>query len=335
MRKVFIAVVVLVVISFLVLFNVRPQPAALQSCLVEPKETDNSGLQVQFLGNTNLLFTDGETSILTDGFFTRPNAFKVLFGKVEPDKSIVEECLKKAGIEQLDAVIPLHSHFDHAMDAPMVADITDATLIGSSSTLNVGKGYGLPSEQMMIAPLNQVLEIGKFKITFFASRHWQYPNAKQRKQLLDQAIESPLIPPVKMIDYKEGISYTVIIEHDSTKIAIQGSAGFKENSIVGQDVDILFLAVAGIEVMDETYQQNYQEWVIDALQPEVIVPIHFDDFTVPLSKGLKTTSLLFNLKMGTNLQKAFELIEGQNKERAIKVLPLWKKISSRQLVNNK
>ncbi|MCB0502713.1 MAG: MBL fold metallo-hydrolase, partial [Bacteroidetes bacterium] len=171
MRKVFIAVVVLVVISFLVLFNVRPQPAALQSCLVEPKETDNSGLQVQFLGNTNLLFTDGETSILTDGFFTRPNAFKVLFGKVEPDKSIVEECLKKAGIEQLDAVIPLHSHFDHAMDAPMVADITDATLIGSTSTLNIGKGYGLPTEQMMIAPLNQVLEIGKFKITFIASRH--------------------------------------------------------------------------------------------------------------------------------------------------------------------
>ncbi|MEZ5022573.1 MAG: hypothetical protein R2728_04795 [Chitinophagales bacterium] len=60
------------------------------------------------------------------------------------------------------------------MDAPMVADITGAKLIGSSSTINIGKGYGLKDNQMMVPPLNEVIHISKFKLTFIASRHWQY-----------------------------------------------------------------------------------------------------------------------------------------------------------------
>lgn len=332
MKKVFLSLPILIFLLFIILFNVRPKPEALQQYLVKGEDIIQANeLTVQFLGNTNLLFSDGETSILTDGFFTRPSGIKVVFGKVAPNEKVVQQCLAKANIKNLDAVIPLHSHFDHAMDAPMVADLTGAMLIGSASTINIGKGYGLSENKMMIPPLNEAIQIGKFKITFIASRHWQYPSAKQRAQLLDQDIEVPIIPPVKMIDYKEGITYTVLIEHDSTKIGIQGTAGFKENSIVGQDVDVLFLAIAGIEAMDENYNQNYQDLVVEALNPEVLVPIHFDDFTVPLSKGLKTTNLLFNMKMGTNLGKAFEIIENNNQDRSIKVLPLWEKIGVQEI----
>ena len=333
MLKAILSFLVSSFLVFLLLFNIRPRPEALQTYLVESKNAVPSDvLQVQFLGNTNLFFTDGETSILTDGFFTRPNAFKMLFGKIEPNQAIVEHCLQLAHIEHLDAVIPLHSHFDHAMDAPMVADLTGAKLMGSSSTINIGKGYGLREDQMMIPPLNEVIEIGKFKLTFIASRHWQYPSAKQRAQLLDQNIEAPIVTPVKMIDYKEGISYTLLIEHDSTKIAIQGSAGFREGSLVNRDVDVLFLAIAGIEVMDEDYNEKYQTQIVEALQPEVLVPIHYDDFTVPLKGKLKTTNLIFNWKMGTNLGKAFEIIQKNNNDRSIKVLPLWEPIEIDQLM---
>ncbi len=332
MKKVMLSLPILFILAFIILLNTRPRPEALQQYLVQVEgPAAPNDLTVQFLGNTNLLFSDGETSILTDGFFTRPSVFKMLSGKIAPNEKAVRKCLAKANIEKLDVVIPLHSHFDHAMDAPRVSDLTGGKLIGSSSTINVGKGYGLSENQMRIPPLNEAIQIGKFKITFIASRHWRYPSAKQRAQLLDQDIEAPLVPPVKMIDYKEGISYTIIIEHDSTKIAIQGTAGFKENTIVDQDVDILFLAIAGIETMDETYNQNYQRLVVEALHPEFLVPIHYDDFTVPLSKGLKTTSVLFNMKMGTNLGKAFEIVERNNMDRVIKVLPLWEKVRIQEI----
>lgn len=324
-----------ITLLFFILISIRPEPEALTKYLVSPIITPKSNeLSVQFLGNTNLLFSDGTTHILTDGFFSRPSAYEILGGEVSPNSEGVIEDLKRANITRLDAIIPLHSHFDHAMDAGLVADLTGAKLLGSSSSINIGKGYGLAAEQMQIPPLNEPIFLGKFKLTFIASQHWQYPDKAQRDILLNQDIEAPIVPPASIYDYKEGISYTLLIEHDSTKIAVQGSAGFKKDVIPDFKADILFLSIAGLESMDETYNQNYQEYVVEAVQPEVLVPIHWDDFTIPLSKGLKTTHVLFNWLYGSDLGKAFEIVEQKNliKNRKIKVLPLWKPFKMVELI---
>lgn len=320
-----------------ILWNVRPAPDALSEYRVDHKEDCClDGLTVQFLGNTNLVFSDGETSIMTDGFFTRPNAFTILFGEVEPDIKRVKENLHYAGLETLDAVIPLHSHFDHAMDAALVADLMNAQLIGSSSTINIGRAYGLQEESMSIPILNEPFNIGAFTLTFLTSNHWQYPDKKQRDLLLNQDIEEPLVTPASIFDYKEGISYMILLEHGNHKIAINGSAGFKVNTVEDFDADISFFSIAGLELMDGDYNQGYQTHVIDAVNPEVLVPIHWDDFTIPLSKGLKTTNVLVNFKMGSDLSKAFEIIESNNlpQNRKIKVLPLWERISVKELIEN-
>ena len=335
MKKVILILIFFPILLFFILINIRPEPKALTEYLVKPISPPKSNqLRVQFLGNTNLLFSDGETHILTDGFFSRPSPFQVLGGEVSPNREAILEDLKKANITKLDALIPLHSHFDHAMDVGVVADLTGAKLLGSSSSINIGKGYGLSSEQMQIPPLNEPIFIGKFKLTFIASRHWQYPDKAQRDKLLDQDIEAPIIPPASIYDYKEGISYTLLIEHDSIKIAVQGSAGFRKNAIPNFNADILFLSIAGLESMDDTYNQNYQDHVVEAVQPEVLVPIHWDDFTVPLAKKLKTTHVLFNWLYGSNLGRAFEIVEQFNipKNRKIKVLPIWEPIKMAELI---
>lgn len=331
-KKYLLFLPLLLIIILIIAWNYRPRPTALDTYLIKTENTtiSKNELTVQFLGNTNLLFSDGETSIMTDAFFTRPPAHQVLFGKVSPNKKIIEKCLNKAGVEKLDAIIPVHSHFDHAMDSPMAADITGAKLIGSTSTANIAIGYGLDTAQILVPAFNHVYQIGKFNITFIKSRHWQYPDAEQRRLLLDNKIEKPLITPASIFDYKEGDSYTILIRHDSTRLAIQGSAGFRKGSLSNHfDADILFLAVAGLELMDEEYNDNYQQHLIEPLQPEILVPIHWDDFTTPLKNKLKTTNIIFNKKMGTNLGLAFEEIEKRNlkKGRKIKVLPLWDKVS--------
>src|SRR3970040_1228357 len=109
------------------------------------------GLTVTFLVVSTLLFDDGETAIMTDGFFTRPGLFSVIT-RIRPDSVRIMRTLERAGITRLAAVIPVHSHYDHAMDAPYVAKWTGAELVGSSSTAQIGIGAGLSPDRIRVDP---------------------------------------------------------------------------------------------------------------------------------------------------------------------------------------
>lgn len=111
-------------------------------------------LRVSFLGVATVLLDDGETAILTDGFFSRPDRMQTFLRTVEPDLDSITRGLARAGIAlkgqppapgrsgRLAAVIPLHSHYDHAMDAPEVAIRTGAVLLGSARSTDPGGGDG-------------------------------------------------------------------------------------------------------------------------------------------------------------------------------------------------
>ena len=73
---------------------------------------------VKFTGVSTLLFSDGQTKLLIDGFFSRPSVFKAIFYRpVESDVEKIRQSLKRFHINQLDAVLVSHSHYDHAMDS--------------------------------------------------------------------------------------------------------------------------------------------------------------------------------------------------------------------------
>ncbi|MBC8345872.1 MAG: MBL fold metallo-hydrolase [Candidatus Marinimicrobia bacterium] len=324
----FIGVLGFIVVLLTVLLNYRPQVPQLEKYRIDSSlPHSGNGMVVQFTGNTNILITDGQTSILTDGFFTRPGVAKVLWGEVEPDETVIKYCLEQAGIQKLDAVIPVHSHFDHAMDSPMVAELTGAKLIGSGSTANIGRGLDFPENQMVIPNPGETIQLGAFKISLVKGRHWPYPNPEMRAKLLDREIINPVKPPVSVFEYYEGDSYTIIIEHPEATLAVHGSAGFIPNILDNFDVDILFLGMAGLETMDDEYNNNYQTHVVEALNPDVIVPIHWDDFFVPLEDGIKSRSLLEKVLQGMDVKKAFEMVEERNPNRKMVVLPLWERVN--------
>lgn len=112
-------------------------------------------LTVRFTGTSTLLFSDGETAWMVDGWFTRVGPLSLVSGTIEPDLDGITQGLARNGLggpdARLAAVIPIHSHFDHAMDAPEVAKRTGALLIGSESTANIGRGWGLPEAQIRVA----------------------------------------------------------------------------------------------------------------------------------------------------------------------------------------
>jgi L-ascorbate metabolism protein UlaG (beta-lactamase superfamily) len=96
------------------------------------------GLSVTWIGVATLLIDDGSSALMTDGYFSRPGLATVAAGKVAPSPARVDGCLARAKVSRLEAVIPVHTHFDHVLDSALVADRTGALLVGGQSAANVG-----------------------------------------------------------------------------------------------------------------------------------------------------------------------------------------------------
>src|SRR5690606_34005804 len=121
------------------------------------------------LGVATLLIDDGESAFLTDGFFSRPGLLDVGLRKIAPNLARVDECLQRAGIRNLEAVIPVHTHYDHAMDSAAVAQRTGAVLTGGTSAAHLGAG--LPASQVRVVTPGEAFPVGNFEITMIESEH--------------------------------------------------------------------------------------------------------------------------------------------------------------------
>jgi L-ascorbate metabolism protein UlaG (beta-lactamase superfamily) len=73
----------------------------------------------------------------------------VLLRRIAPDPPI-QEALGRAGGGAFDAVVPVHTHYDHALDSATVAAATGARLLGGSSAAQIGVGGGLPRDRITL-----------------------------------------------------------------------------------------------------------------------------------------------------------------------------------------
>ena len=86
----------------------------------------DGGLAVTFLGVASLLVSDGTSAVLTYGFFSLPSLPRVLLRRITPDRTRIQETLGRASVTAVDAVVPVHTHYDHALDSATVAAATGA-----------------------------------------------------------------------------------------------------------------------------------------------------------------------------------------------------------------
>ena len=189
--------------------NLSMAPPTQPEWEIIPREEVAAGsVTVRFTGSTTLLFDDGETSWMTDGWFSRPTFIEIITQRVEPDLSAISRGLKANEVDKLDAVIPLHSHYDHAMDSPEVARRTGAKLYGSESTANIARGWGLDEARIEIFTNKKPIVLGDFTITPIESNHFQFVDPEIAKTALHlPTIDSPLIPPAPITNYRVGKTY--------------------------------------------------------------------------------------------------------------------------------
>ena len=238
---------------------------------------------VRYTGTATLVFSDAETTWMTDGWFSRPGPLALFFGEIEPDPDAIGRGLARNEVERAAAVFPVHSHYDHAMDASEVAKRTGAVLLGSESTANIGRGWGLPESQIRAVKDREPIALGRFTLTPIESRHFQFPDPAMAEQALsDPEITQPLVPPVGAFEYKLGVAYALHVSHPKGTWLIQGSAGFVEGGLEGFDADVVFLGIGGLGSQTEAYRESYWRETIDRPGPSRIIPIHWDSLTGPI-----------------------------------------------------
>lgn len=240
------------------------------------------GLSVTWMGVATLLIDDGSSALMTDGYFSRPGLAKIAAGKVAPSPARVDGCLARAKVSRLAAVIPVHTHIDHVLDSALVADRTGAQLIGGQSAANVGRGYGLPENRIVVAVDGQPIRLGDYEITLVESHHCppdRYPGA----------IDEPLITPVKASAYRCGESWSTLVGHRPTgrRLLIQGSAGFVKGALAAYRADAVYLSVGQLGLQPRSYLVDYWAETVRAVRARRVILIHWDDFFRPLTKPLR------------------------------------------------
>lgn len=284
---------------------------------------------VTYMGNMNLLVSDGSTSFMIDGWFTRPSTVELLTGKIGPDMDAIAAGMARGGVSDLVAVIPVHSHYDHAMDSPEVARRTGAVLIGSESTANIGRGWGLPEEQIRLVVPEEPMTFGDFTVTLIPSRHFEFPNENMRAAALeDPVITEPLVPPVSAFDYKMGGAYSVHIVHPLGSMLIQGSAGYVTGALDQVRADVVMLGVGGVAAQTEKYKQEYWEQVVRVVRPTRVFPSHYDSLTDPLSDKPVMPNLLWSRMLDFQGEAGIQYALDHAREDGIEaaLLPMWEPV---------
>ncbi|BBY05945.1 MBL fold metallo-hydrolase [Mycobacterium noviomagense] len=247
-----------------------------------PAAKDVAPLSVTWLGVTTLLLDDGSSALMTDGYFSRPSLPMVVLRKVSPSQARVYGCLARAKVSRLEAVIPVHTHIDHALDSALVAEATGARLVGGESAANVGRGHGLSDDRLVVAVPGEPIRLGAFDVTLIESRH-------SPPDRFSGAITAPVRPPVKVSAYRCGEAWSALIHHrpSGRRLLIQGSAGFVQGALAGQQAEVVYLGVGQLGLLPRSYLLDYWTETVRAVGARRVVLIHWDDFFRPLSKPLR------------------------------------------------
>lgn len=233
-----------------------------------------------WLGITTVLFDDGETQILVDGAFTRINPLQLaLLKPVKSDVATINFALSTFRMDRLAAIIPAHSHFDHAMDVGHVANRTTAVILGSESTANIARGARVPVDQYQILADGETRQFGNFTVKLIASTH--APIGFAGEAFFPGVIDQPLLQPARISAWKTGVAWSIIVGHPRGTTLVQGSAGFVADKLDGENVDVAMLGIAGLTTLGLDYTTTFWNETVTATDATRVIAIHHDDYTDP------------------------------------------------------
>lgn len=239
-------------------------------------------LEFKYLGAAGWVITQDSLVVLLDPYLTRlklsspeldSNDNRKTYGREDyfnSDKLVIDEVIQKA-----DYIFIHHSHFDHLSDVPYIAKKTGAKVIGTESTCNILRAYGVPDDQLYDVKGGEDYIFKEFSVKIIPSLH----SPLRSKHFFDsRTYKVPPIAPLKIDDFIEGGSLMYLIRFESNQLLTMGGMNFIEKEVTGLTPDIILMGVNFSK--NEIY--NYTERLLKATNyPKIVLPTHWDNFRVP------------------------------------------------------
>ena len=233
-----------------------------------------------FYGTSSVHLTDGETSIFVDAFLTRPSLARLVVGRLRPSDSEIDAALGRGGVDKLDALFVAHSHYDHLMDAPAVVKKVGGTMYGSESTLNYGRGEGLADSQMALIADGDDIAVGAFTVRVIEAPH-------SPGNIAPGFIRDRLSSPCHTLKFKDGGCFVFHFSHPEGNRLVLPIANYIPGFLDGLKARVVYLGIGALGRQSDDFRSEYWRHTVEQLEPELVIPVHWDHFGHSLSKPLK------------------------------------------------
>ncbi|MFZ9004009.1 MAG: MBL fold metallo-hydrolase [Robiginitalea sp.] len=243
----------------------------------------NDGLKLTYLGTAGWKISDGDLTVLIDPYISRiklgtgpgisPEDTRPTVRRSDyftSDTLAIDSLITKA-----DFILVHHAHFDHLSDVPYIARKTGAKVVGTETTCNILKAYGIPGEQLYPVRGGEDYQFDRFSVRVIPSIH----SALNDKHYLDSRTYAEVPEaPLRVSEFIEGGSLMFLVRFSKHQVLTMGSMNFVERELEGLAPDIL---LAGVN-QSQLGLYNYNERLLRVTNnPKVIIPTHWDNFRLP------------------------------------------------------
>jgi len=246
-------------------------------------KAQNDPIKLTYLGTAGWKITDGNITVLIDPYISRVKLGTGPGISHEDNRETVERfdyfVSDTVGIDSLiskaDFILVHHSHFDHLSDVPYIANKTGAKVIGTETTCNILRAYGIPNEQLYPVKGGEDYQFDNFAVKVIPSIH----SALNEKHYIDSRTYTEVPEaPLKVSDFIEGGSLMFLARFANHVVLTMGSMNFVERELVGIKPDIV---LAGVN-RSQLGLYKYNERLLSVTNyPKVIIPSHWDNFRLP------------------------------------------------------
>lgn len=258
---------------------------------------ERDAVELTYLGAGGFLIRHKGHAIMTAPFYSNPGVLRSLLGfPISPDTTRIKDLLPP--VDDVEAILVGHAHFDHLMDAIYIAETTAtrATFYGSDTMARIVRAR--PPLQARVESLEPIagdsstpgkwkrLAGGTMRVMALRSEHApQFLGVKLFSGTVDHDLTEL---PRNAYGWKEGQTLAFLIDvlgADGAPVlrfhyqdaASTPPLGFPP-AMEGPDSRPVVVALLCVASFDEIPQQRYPKELIDKLQPRHVVLAHWENF---------------------------------------------------------
>ena len=151
-------------------------------------------------------------------------------------------------------------------------------------------GEGFPESRIIVIRGDETIVLQPFTIAVFESPHSTGTAGEHKRK---GTIKAPFHSPAHYDDYKEGGSYSFLIEIGGFRTLVHASANFRKGMYDGVRADVVFLGIGTLGKKPDRFVKDYWDEVVGKTEAQLVIPVHWDDFSIALDekKPLRPASL--------------------------------------------